>query len=63
MSETTEVEIQIDEKTIEQEAECILFEVFLESNLNQVLKEIDFTDPEYKQNKEFSECPATEHKK
>ena len=38
MSETTEVEIQIDEKTIEQEAECILFEVFLESNLNQVLK-------------------------
>jgi hypothetical protein len=33
MSEASEIEIQI-EKTIEQEAEILLYESFIESNLN-----------------------------
>ena len=55
MQQSQNIEVEI-EKSIEQEAECILLESIIEFNLNKIIEEIDFTKPEYWQNiKEFTD--------
>ena len=55
MQQSQNIEVEI-EKSIEQEAECILLESIIEFNLNKIIEEIDFTKPEYLQNiKEFTD--------
>jgi hypothetical protein len=61
MQQSQNIEVEI-EKSIEQEAECILLESIIEFNLNKIIEEIDFTKPEYWQKiKEFTD-PEIQHK-